>query len=115
MKYHEKLGLFLKKTNMSQKQLAEKLDVSPTMLGRYCMGTAEFSSLFIRKLLIEFPEIDLKYIFTEEKNWGEGVDVCEEPPQVYNMDKEQMIDELALIEKKIAIIRAELARKRHIK
>ena len=115
MKYHEKLHLFFKAKNLSNKEVAEKMEVSPTMIGRYFMGTAEFSSVFIRKLMIEFPEIDLKYMFSEEKDRAEGLDVCEEPPEAYRMESEEMIDELASIEKKLSIIRAELARKRPIK
>ena len=67
MAYNEKLHYFLKSKNMTKKKMAEMLQVNETMLGRYMSGDANFPPLFLSKLISVFPEVDLNYIFSDEK------------------------------------------------
>ena len=52
---------------MTKKKMAEMLQVNETMLGRYMSGEANFPPLFLCKLISVFPEVDLNYIFSDEK------------------------------------------------
>lgn len=107
MTYNEKLRLFFKSIGLSQKEVSERLLVSPSMLSRYFKGSDNFSSEFVFKLVKEFPEIDLQYIFSDDNLSGITKD-----DQVIQLD---VMKELELIEKKIALIKESLARKSHAK
>ena len=111
MKYHEKLRLFFKASNLSQKEVAERLEVSPSMLSRYFKGSDKFSPDFIVKLIKEFPEIDLQYIFSEE----DENNILSEPIVIYTEKEIDVVKELELIEEKIVLIKQSLARKSHAK
>ena len=113
MKYHEKLRIFFKAKGLSQKKVAETMVVSPAMMGRYLSGSDNFSPEFITKLVKEFPEIDLKYIFTEDENIMRH-DTVMEPPSEYKK-KEDVLSELEIIENKIALIKIYLAQNCHNK
>lgn len=113
MVYHEKLGLFLKSKNLSQKEIAERLDVSPTMLGRYFMGTAEYSSAFIYRLMTEFPDIDLRSIFSDNE---ENLLKVEEAQSLYEKEKqENLISAIDSIQKQLTKLKKDLAQNSHKK
>ncbi|MFA9191098.1 helix-turn-helix transcriptional regulator [Flavobacterium sp. FZUC8N2.13] len=113
MDYHEKLRLFLKSKNLSQKEMSRRLDVSPTMLGRYFMGTAEFSSVFVHKLMMEFPDVDLRYIFSESE---ENLLKVEEAKSIYYKEQgENMITQIDSIQKQLSKLKKELAQFCHNK
>ena len=109
MEYHEKIRLFFKSKNISQKKAADILGVSPAIFGRYLSGVTAFPPIFIVKLVKEFPEIDLQYIFSE--NEDNKYSLVKEATHPYGMDNDEIVKELELIENKISKIRAELARK----
>jgi transcriptional regulator with XRE-family HTH domain len=113
MNYHEKLGLFLETKNMTQKEIAEKLEVSPTMLGRYCKGNAEFSSAFIKRLSFVFPDINLQDIFSESE---ENLLKVEEAQSTYEKEKQDnMIAVIDSIQKQLNNLKKDLAQNCHKK
>lgn len=109
MKYYEKLRIFFKSKGLKQTEVSEKLEVSAPMLSRYLKGSDNFTPDFIIKLVKEFPEINLQYIFSENEELNHSL--VQEPTTSNGMDNEEIVKELELIENKISKIRAELARK----
>lgn len=110
--YNEKLRLYFKKNGISQKEAAERLGHAPAMMSRFLSGASVFDANFIIALVREFPEIDLKYIFSDDKEKLSSV----EEPKIGNVIKEEdVIRELELIEKKISNIRKFLAQSCHKK
>lgn len=102
MSYSKKLHYFFKAKNISNKELAERLDVSETMIGRYLKGDANFPPSFIMKMVAMFPDIDLQYIFSEEIPTGVAEDKS-------NYLKEMnVIDELSSIQDRIELIKRNL-------
>lgn len=112
MKYNDKLRLFFKSKDLSQTKSAEIMGVSPAMMGRYLKGSDNFSPEFICTLVKEFPDIDLRYIFSEEE---ENLQMVSEPCEDYNIKEEDIVNELKVIEQKISSIRNVLAQNRHNK
>ena len=112
MKYNEKLRLYFKKVNVSQSEVAERLGHSPAMISRFLSGVSTFDANFVAALIREFPDVDLKYIFSENTN---VVDQASEPNEEYGIKEENVVKELEEIERKISIIRKVLAQNRHIK
>lgn len=110
--YNEKLRLYFKKNGISQKEAAERLGHAPAMMSRFLSGASVFDANFIISLVREFPEIDLKYIFSDDI---EKLSIVEEPKIGYGIKEKDIIGELELIEKKISAIRNVLARKSHAK
>lgn len=113
MEYNEKLRLYFKKNGISQIEAAERLGHSKSMMSRFLSGVSIFDATFIVALVKEFPDIDLKYIFSEEEL--PKVEMVEEPLTPYGMKEENIVPELELIEKKLANIRKCLAQNRHKK
>ena len=110
--YNEKLRLYFKKNGISQKEAAERLGHAPAMMSRFLSGASVFDANFIIALVREFPEIDLKYIFSDDKEKLSSV----EEPKIGNVIKEEdVIRELELIEKKLSNIRKVLAQSCHKK
>lgn len=102
MSYSKKLHYFFKAKNITNKELAERLDVSETMIGRYLKGEANFPPSFIMKMVAMFPDIDLQYIFSEEIPTGVAEDKS-------NYLKEMnVIDELSSIQERIELIKRNL-------
>jgi transcriptional regulator with XRE-family HTH domain len=112
MQYNEKLRLYFKKNGISQKEAAERLGHAPAMMSRFLSGVSVLDANFIIALVKEFPDVDLKYIFSEEI---ELESMVSEPGEDYGIKEENIIGELELIEKKISSIRNVLARKSHAK
>lgn len=104
MKYHDKLRLFFKAKELSQKQVAEIMEVSPAMIGRYLNGSDNFSPLFICRLMEKFPDIDLQYIFSENKSTKPDNHSVNEPQEEYQKQEDVLID-LGFIEEKIGKIK----------
>lgn len=112
MKYYEKLSLFFKEKKLSQKKVSEIMEVSPAMIGRYLSGKDNFSPDFVCKLLLEFPEIDLKYIFSENSVHQLHRDSVNEPQEGY-LKQEDILNDLSFIEEKIGKIKEYLAQNCH--
>lgn len=108
MKYHDKLRLFFKAKGFSQKYVAEIMEVSPAMIGRYLNGSDNFSPLFICRLIEKFPDIDLQYIFSENKS-TESIKHAVNEPQVGYLKQEDVLNDLSFIEEKIGKIKEYLA------
>lgn len=112
MKYNEKLRLYFKKVNVSQSEVAERLGHSPAMISRFLSGVSTFDANFISALVREFPDVDLKYIFSENMN---SINHVSEPNVEYGIKEENVVKELEEIENKISIIRKVLAQSCHKK
>jgi transcriptional regulator with XRE-family HTH domain len=110
--YNDKLRLYFKKIGVSQREAAERLGHAPAMMSRFLSGVSVFDANFVSALVREFPEIDLKYIFSEE---GEDSSMTAEPPIDYGIKEEDVVKELELIENKISNIRKVLAQSCHKK
>jgi transcriptional regulator with XRE-family HTH domain len=103
MSYSKKLHYFFKGKNISNKELAERLEISETMIGRYQKGDANFNPTFLVKLKNVFPEINLNYIFSEEE---ENREVAEGSTTYHN--EMNVIDELRSIQERIELIKDKL-------
>lgn len=112
MKYNEKLRLYFKNNGVSQREAAERLGHAPSMMSRFLSGVSVFDANFIADLVREFPDVDLKYIFSEEE---ENISMVSEPCEDYNIKEEDIVNELEVIERKISNIRNVLAQNRHNK
>lgn len=110
--YYDKLQLFFKSKNLKQYEIAEVLGYSPAMISRYLKGSDKINADFITILITKFPEIDLQYIFSDDRK---ELSVVREPNTGYGIKEEDVIQELEMIEKKISDIRNVLARKSHAK
>lgn len=110
--YNEKIRLYFKKIGVSQIEVGKRLGHSPAMISRFWSGTSVFDANFIIALVKEFPEIDLKYIFSSE---AKDTSAPSEPEQDSGIKEENIIAELELIEKKILDIKEVLTRKCHAK
>jgi transcriptional regulator with XRE-family HTH domain len=104
--YYDKLKAFFKKEGLNQKQVAEILGYSESMIGRYLKGTAKFDTDFIMVLTREFPKIDLQSIFVKEPN--NDASTVEEPKAHYILTDKQVIKELQTIEDRIADLKKSL-------
>ena len=109
MKYNEKLHLFFKSKGLSQKDVAKSIGYSPAMISRYLSGVSVFPPEFLSSLIKNYPDIDLRYIFTEEEI--QVVNAVQESTANYQLSNDELIKELESVEEKIAIIKNVLARK----
>ena len=112
MEYNEKLRLYFKKRGVSQKEAAERLGHAPAMMSRFLSGVSVLDANFIVALVKEFPDVDLKYIFSDNEVISS---TAQEPTVNYGIKEKDIVGELELIEQKIASIRNVLARKSHAK
>lgn len=112
MQYNEKLRLYFKKIGVSQSEVGKRLGHAPAMMSRFLSGASVFDANFIIALVREFPEIDLKYIFSDDI---EKLTSVQEPRESYGIKEGDIVDELELIEKKLSNIRKVLAQSCHKK
>lgn len=112
MEYHEKLRLYLKKNHIPQTEVAERLGHSPAMISRFLSGVSVFDANFVTALVREFPDIDLKYIFSDQE---QDTPIAAEPDPNYGVKEGDVIKELEIIEKKLSSIRDVLAQSCHKK
>ena len=112
MQYHEKLRLYFKKIGVSQSEVGKRLGHAPAMMSRFLSGTSVLDANFITALVREFPDVDLKYIFSND---NENPTVLQEPTEFYTIKEGDVLKELELIENRRASIRKVLARKSHEK
>jgi transcriptional regulator with XRE-family HTH domain len=110
MAYHDKLRLYLKKNNISQVGFADRLGHSPAMISRFLSGTSVFDANFITALVREYPDVDLKYIFSDQED--ETSKAVETAPN-YSIKENDIIKELEIIEGKISSIKSVLAQSCH--
>lgn len=112
MQYNEKLRLYFKKIGVSQSEVGKRLGHAPAMMSRFLSGTSILDANFILALVREFPDIDLKYIFSDE---DANSSMVQEPREKYATKDVNVIKELELIEKKLSNIRKVLAQSCHKK
>jgi len=108
--YHEKLRLYLKKNRISQVVFAEKMGHSPAMISRFLSGTSVFDANFITALVREYPDVDLKYIFSDQEDESS---IAVETNIVIGIKENDIIKELEIIEGKISNIKNVLAQSCH--
>jgi transcriptional regulator with XRE-family HTH domain len=111
MKYNEKMRLFFKNKRLSQKEVSEILGPAPAMISRFLNGTSDFGPEFIISLVKAFPDIDLKYIFSEDEE-SKNIDQVE-VASIYGSKDKKILVELEEIEKKVLNIKKYLAQKSH--
>ena len=105
--YNEKLQLFFKEKGLKQYEIGQVLGYSPAMIGRYLKGSDKINADFIVKLVKEFPDVDLRYIFSEEdESYG-----LKEPKPFYGLNDKNILNELNIIENKVADVREYLTKK----
>ena len=112
MRYNEKLHLYFKRQGISQTELGKRLGHSPAMISRFLSGVSTFDANFVAALIREFPDVDLKYIFSDQE---QDTPIAAEPAPNYGVKEGDVIKELEIIEKKLSSIRDVLARKSHAK
>lgn len=66
---NEKLKELLKQNNLSQRQFAKKIGVTPTLANNWCLGRYEPSLMTVRKIvkLFKLTDKQIKQIFIDEK------------------------------------------------
>jgi transcriptional regulator with XRE-family HTH domain len=106
MNYDEKLRIFFKNKGLTQKKVSEEIGIAPAMISRYINGVSVFPADFLISLVKHYPDIDLQYIFTEEE---QNTSVVNEQLEHYGFADFNVIEELQLIEDKIAKVRAVLS------
>jgi predicted transcriptional regulator len=109
--YNKKLQLFFKEKGLKQYEIAEIMGYTPTMISRYLKGIDKINSDFINKLVVNFPDIDLQYLFTNEKS----INTVQEPKEHYVLNKAIIDKDLKIIEEKVANVRSYLAQISHTK
>jgi transcriptional regulator with XRE-family HTH domain len=107
--YNDKLKTFFTSKGLSQKKVGEMLGYSPTMMSRYYRGTDKINADFIIKMVKTFPDIDLKYIFSDE----DTTHLVQEGKPFYGLNEDTVDKELEIIEQKVANLREYLAQKRN--
>lgn len=108
MQYNDKLRLFFKNKELSQKEVAERLGYAPAMISRFLRGESSFGPDFIVTLIKEFPDVNLQYIFSEDNK-----NIISESKPFYGLNEENLVEELKIIEEKVAKVREYLAQNRH--
>lgn len=110
MKYVEKLNLFFKNKEISQKRVAEVTNVTPAMVSRYLRETNKFDSEFIYLLKKEWPELDLNYLFmyNNDLDAENSKSPVRDPKEIFASLTFNVTAELHSIERKAAAIRAHL-------
>lgn len=108
MKYNEKLRLFFINKGLSQKDVGKRLGHAPAMISRFWSGESNFGPKFIVSLVKEFPDIDLKYIFSEETE-----NIVSKPTDSYGLNEDTIDKELEIIGEKVAKVREYLAQIHH--
>jgi transcriptional regulator with XRE-family HTH domain len=80
MNYHNKLQNFFKAKGISQKQIAEELNVSRSIISRYLSKNAP-NYEFIKAITEFHPEIDWNYMFkdTEDSSEEENISYQKNP------------------------------------
>lgn len=106
--YNDKLKTFFESKGLSQKKVGEMLGYSPTMMSRYYRGKDKINADFIIEMVKTFPDIDLQYIFSDDNK-----NIIEEPITFYSQNPIDIIEELNIIEQKIANVRKYLAQNSH--
>jgi transcriptional regulator with XRE-family HTH domain len=109
MAYNDKLRLFFKSKGLSQKEVGKRLGHAPAMISRFWSGESSFGPDFIVSLVKEFPDVDLKYIFSEDENSN----MVNEPNGNYGLRVENVDKELEIITDKLTEIRKVLAQNCH--
>lgn len=109
--YNEKLQFFFKGKGLKQYEVGEILGYGPTMIGRYLKGSDKINADFIIKLVKEFPDVDLQYIFSED----DAINSIQEPKPFYGLNEMNIDKELEIIGKKVENVREYLAQISHKK
>jgi len=105
--YYEKIREFFKEKGLKQREVAEIMGYSETMIGRYFKGINKVDAVFITLLVEKFPDIDLQYIFTENK--GNDLGILNEPTEAY--EKTTILSDIGEIETKLNRIKERLIQK----
>lgn len=106
--YNDKLHLFFKEKGLKQYEIGEILGYSPAMIGRYLKGSDKINADFILKLVKKFPDVDLRYIFSDDDGHS-----ASEPKPYYSMDDDSIGKELKIIIQKAENVLEYLALKRN--
>ena len=87
MNYHERLQKFFKERGVSQKQVAEELEITASLVSRYFNKNAP-NYEFIQGITKHHPSIDWNYIFKG------SVNVAQEDEPLYLKRPENLLDEI---------------------
>jgi len=112
MAYYEKLALFFKSKGVSQSEVGQKLGYGKASMSKFLNGNSVIDSVFITKLVKEFPDVDLNTVFSEKE---ELVGIVMEPPTMYKINKDNIDQELEEILERLGKIKNVLAQNRHKK
>ncbi|PWB22389.1 helix-turn-helix domain-containing protein [Flavobacterium sp. HTF] len=105
--YYEKIREFFREKGLKQREVAEIMGYSETMIGRYFKGINKVDAVFITLLVEKFPEIDLQYIFTDSKE--NDSEALNEPTEEYV--KTTILNDIGEIETKLKRIKEKLVQK----
>lgn len=106
---HKKLKKFFDSKGLSQKDVGDILGYSATMMSKYYRGIDDLNAKFIRRLVTNFPDVDLQDLFTED----DANTLIAEPLPFYGLNDDNIDKELKNIIKKVENVREYLAQNRH--
>lgn len=112
MTYKDKLREYLKTEGISQKDMGIALGYAPAMISRYLNGASVPDAEFIKKLVAAYPNVDLKYIFSESKNLHDSVNETEAK---YTSRDQQVLEEIENIEHRLEKLKELMSQYCHTK
>lgn len=117
MEHYEKLSIFFKSKGLSQSEVGQRIGYSRSSMSKFLKGDSVIDSNFILKVVKEFPDVDLKYIFSkeDEEEVEDLANMIMEPPAIYELSPDKLEKELEIILKKLTNVKNVLAQNRHKK
>ncbi len=110
MGFSEKIKLYFKERNLSNRDVAKIMKTSEVMIGKF-VNTDNYSKTFLEKLTIHFPELSIDYLI---KDNIESLDQLNRPSE--NTNNNDRVTELVNeIEERLNEIKKILAQNCHKK
>mgnify|MGYP003604674393 FL=1 len=112
MGFSEKIKLYFKEKNLSNRDVAKMMETSEVMIRKF-VNTDNYSKTFLEKLTVHFPELSIDYLI---KDNIKSLDQLNEPNETYNNNNNERVTELVSeIEEKLNEIKNLLAQNCHNK
>lgn len=111
MGFSEKIKLYFKEQNLTNRDVAKMMETSEVMIGKF-VNTDNYSKTFLEKLTVHFPELSIDYLI---KDNIKSLDQLNEPNETYNNNNARVTELVSEIEDKLNEIKNLLAQNCHNK
>lgn len=111
MGFSEKIKLYFKEKNLTNRDVAKMMETSEVMIGKF-VNTDNYSKTFLEKLTVHFPELSIDYLI---KDNIKSLDQLNEPNETYNNNNARVTELVSEIEDKLNEIKNLLAQNCHNK